>query len=338
MPYPRRARCRSSGWRGCSACPSDRAARCTSSSSAPASTAVGLAVDRIVGQREIVVRAHRRPLVRVDGDLRRDRPRRRPRRADPRSAGAGAAARARPRRRRGASRGVTAATLDTTSCSPSPARPTRCRSRDVAHIEMVEQITRVPNAPPFVDGVVFSRGQVVPAVNLRARFGFERAPLRPAHPAARRADGRPQRRPAGRRARASSWRIPPDVDPAARARRCRAERPLRRRASPTIGDRLILVLNLDAVAELRRSRVLAALSHEEEHDMANARTSATARTARRRRASTPRLVLAQRRAGRPHRRARIARIADEVVGRRRDADPRARSTRVERASTRWPRR
>jgi purine-binding chemotaxis protein CheW len=32
----------------------------------------------------------------------------------------------------------------------------------------------VPNAAPFVDGVVFSRGQVVPAVNLRARFGFER--------------------------------------------------------------------------------------------------------------------------------------------------------------------
>src|SRR5262245_61829229 len=49
-------------------------------------------------------------------------------------------------------------------------------SRDVAHVEMVEQITRVPNAPAFVDGVVFSRGQVVPAVNLRARFGFERVP------------------------------------------------------------------------------------------------------------------------------------------------------------------
>ncbi|HEX4346730.1 MAG TPA: chemotaxis protein CheW, partial [Vicinamibacterales bacterium] len=50
------------------------------------------------------------------------------------------------------------------------------RSRDVQHMEMVEGMTRVPNAAPFVDGVVFSRGQVVPAVNLRARFGFERAP------------------------------------------------------------------------------------------------------------------------------------------------------------------
>ena len=41
---------------------------------------------------------------------------------------------------------------------------------------MVEQITPVPNAPPFVDGVVFSRGRVVPAINLRVRFGFDRAP------------------------------------------------------------------------------------------------------------------------------------------------------------------
>jgi len=49
------------------------------------------------------------------------------------------------------------------------------RSRDVAHVEMVERVTAVPNAAAFVDGVVFSRGQVVPALNLRARFGFPRA-------------------------------------------------------------------------------------------------------------------------------------------------------------------
>ena len=48
-------------------------------------------------------------------------------------------------------------------------------SGDVRHMEMVEDVTRVPNAPAFIDGVVFSRGQVVPVVNLRARFGFERA-------------------------------------------------------------------------------------------------------------------------------------------------------------------
>jgi purine-binding chemotaxis protein CheW len=51
------------------------------------------------------------------------------------------------------------------------------RSRDVAHVEMIEQVTAVPNAAAFVDGVVFSRGQVVPALNLRARFGFERVPF-----------------------------------------------------------------------------------------------------------------------------------------------------------------
>ena len=50
------------------------------------------------------------------------------------------------------------------------------RSHQVQHMEMVEHVTQVPNAAPFVDGVVFSRGQVVPAINLRARFGFERAP------------------------------------------------------------------------------------------------------------------------------------------------------------------
>jgi purine-binding chemotaxis protein CheW len=50
------------------------------------------------------------------------------------------------------------------------------RSELVQQMEMVEQITPVPNSTCFVDGVVFVRGQVVPVVNLRARFGFERIP------------------------------------------------------------------------------------------------------------------------------------------------------------------
>jgi len=50
-------------------------------------------------------------------------------------------------------------------------------SGEIAHVDLVEQITRVPNAAPFVDGVVFSRGEIVPAINMRARFGFERAPV-----------------------------------------------------------------------------------------------------------------------------------------------------------------
>ena len=49
-------------------------------------------------------------------------------------------------------------------------------SRLVKQMEMVEQITPVPNASPYLDGVVFSRGQVIPAINLRSRFGFEKVP------------------------------------------------------------------------------------------------------------------------------------------------------------------
>lgn len=51
------------------------------------------------------------------------------------------------------------------------------RSDQVLHMEMVEHVTAVPNAPTCVEGVVFSRGQVVPVINLRARFGFDRAPI-----------------------------------------------------------------------------------------------------------------------------------------------------------------
>lgn len=53
------------------------------------------------------------------------------------------------------------------------------RSENVQHIEMLEHITPVPNTAPAVDGVVFSRGQVVPALNLRARFGLSRVPATP---------------------------------------------------------------------------------------------------------------------------------------------------------------
>ncbi|MBX9652539.1 chemotaxis protein CheW [bacterium] len=45
-------------------------------------------------------------------------------------------------------------------------------SNDVERMEMVEHVTPVPNSLPFVDGIVFSRGRVVPAINLRRRFGF----------------------------------------------------------------------------------------------------------------------------------------------------------------------
>lgn len=49
------------------------------------------------------------------------------------------------------------------------------RSADVLHIEMLEHITPVPNTVGAVEGIVFSRGQLYPALNLRTRFGLPRA-------------------------------------------------------------------------------------------------------------------------------------------------------------------
>lgn len=49
------------------------------------------------------------------------------------------------------------------------------RSAAVRQLEMIEHITPVPNAASTVEGVVFSRGQVIPAISLRARFGFPKA-------------------------------------------------------------------------------------------------------------------------------------------------------------------
>jgi purine-binding chemotaxis protein CheW len=50
------------------------------------------------------------------------------------------------------------------------------RTSEVQHMEMLDRITPVPNTAPAVEGVVFSRGQVIPAVNLRVRFGLAREP------------------------------------------------------------------------------------------------------------------------------------------------------------------
>lgn len=48
------------------------------------------------------------------------------------------------------------------------------RSRFVQQIEMIEDVAPVPNAHSAVDGVVLVRGQVIPALNLRTRFGFDK--------------------------------------------------------------------------------------------------------------------------------------------------------------------
>jgi len=47
-------------------------------------------------------------------------------------------------------------------------------SGDVMHVDLLDHLTAVPNVAAAVEGVVFSRGQVVPALNLRVRFGLPR--------------------------------------------------------------------------------------------------------------------------------------------------------------------
>jgi purine-binding chemotaxis protein CheW len=50
------------------------------------------------------------------------------------------------------------------------------QSDAVQSVEMVEHVTAVPNALPFVEGLIFVRGRVIPGVNLRIRLGLPRIP------------------------------------------------------------------------------------------------------------------------------------------------------------------
>lgn len=43
----------------------------------------------------------------------------------------------------------------------------------VQEINRITEITKVPNSPPYVEGVVNLRGKVIPVINLRRKFGFE---------------------------------------------------------------------------------------------------------------------------------------------------------------------
>jgi purine-binding chemotaxis protein CheW len=43
----------------------------------------------------------------------------------------------------------------------------------VQEIIRLQELTRVPNSPDFVDGVINLRGKVIPIIALRKRFGLE---------------------------------------------------------------------------------------------------------------------------------------------------------------------
>jgi purine-binding chemotaxis protein CheW len=136
-------------------------------------------------------------------------------------------------------------------------------SRDVGHIEMIEEVTRVPNAPHYVDGVVFSRGEVVPAVSLRARFGFERAPY----------DARTRLlvvRPSGRLiglvvdAAREFLTIPEaSIRPPHEGLSGLSGRYLRGIAA--LGDRMIVILDLDAILDADEGAVAASSELASEH-------------------------------------------------------------------------
>ncbi|HTY38093.1 MAG TPA: chemotaxis protein CheW [Bacteroidota bacterium] len=44
----------------------------------------------------------------------------------------------------------------------------------VQEINRMLEVTRVPDSPPFVEGVINLRGKVIPIIDLRGRFGMER--------------------------------------------------------------------------------------------------------------------------------------------------------------------
>ena len=47
----------------------------------------------------------------------------------------------------------------------------------VKEIIRAEEITAIPNAPEFIEGVINLRGQITTIVNLRKRFGMEPKPI-----------------------------------------------------------------------------------------------------------------------------------------------------------------
>jgi purine-binding chemotaxis protein CheW len=51
------------------------------------------------------------------------------------------------------------------------------RSQLLQSVEMAGHVTPVPNAAAFLEGVTLMRGQVIPQINLRVRFGFPRIPM-----------------------------------------------------------------------------------------------------------------------------------------------------------------
>jgi purine-binding chemotaxis protein CheW len=121
------------------------------------------------------------------------------------------------------------------------------RSESVQAVQTAERVTPVPNVLPFVEGLTFMRGQVIPSVNLRIRFGFPRIPI---GPRARMLVVRSKERTAGMlvdSAREFVF-IPADaIQPAAESINGFSVRYVEGVA--TLGNRSIVILNLEEVIE-----------------------------------------------------------------------------------------
>jgi purine-binding chemotaxis protein CheW len=122
------------------------------------------------------------------------------------------------------------------------------RSSFVQQIEMIDDVASVPNAHPAVEGVVLVRGQVIPALNLRTRFGFEKIErdLR-----SRLVVINTEERVVGLvvdTAREFLKISPESIEPPPEALTGLSGHYLEGIA--TIGERMILILNLDAVLDL----------------------------------------------------------------------------------------
>jgi purine-binding chemotaxis protein CheW len=121
------------------------------------------------------------------------------------------------------------------------------RSQSVLSVEIVEHVTAVPNALPFVEGLTFTRGQVIPAINLRIRLGLPRIPI---YPRARMLVVRSRDRTAGMLVDSTREfiSIPADaIRPPGEPIAGFSARYVERIA--TIGNRRVLILNLAEVIE-----------------------------------------------------------------------------------------
>jgi len=121
------------------------------------------------------------------------------------------------------------------------------RSKDVRSVELAGHVTAVPNALPYVEGVTLTRGTIIPSINLRTLFGFAAIPV---DARARMVVVRSKARTVGMLVDSARefTSIPTDaIQPL--GERIAGLSPRFVEGIATLGNRSVLVLNLDEVME-----------------------------------------------------------------------------------------